>query len=61
MRRPGADLEEKHEPPGTLSANAEPNAKEKRNEVRLLLTNAAIEKPPFAFTNRLAQEQSGSS
>jgi hypothetical protein len=49
MRRPGADLEEKHEPPGTLSANAEPNAKEKRNEVRLLLTNAAIEKLPFPF------------
>jgi hypothetical protein len=33
MRRPRADLEEKHEPPGTLSANAEPNAGEKRNEV----------------------------
>src|SRR5271167_574187 len=47
MRRPGADLEEKHEPPGTLSGKAEPNAKEKRNEVRLLLTDAAIEKPPF--------------
>jgi hypothetical protein len=29
MRRPSADLEEKREPPGTLSANAEPRAGEK--------------------------------
>ncbi len=50
---PSADLAEKNEPPGTLSAKAEPNAKEKRNEVRLLLTNAAIEKRTWPTPTRL--------
>ena len=33
MGRPHDDLEETHEPPGALTANAELNAEEKRNEV----------------------------
>ncbi len=44
MRRPGADLEEKHEPLGRHLPTPPQTREKKRNEVRLLLTNAAIEK-----------------
>src|SRR5271169_3556175 len=47
MRRPGADLEEKHEPLGRHLPTAVQTQEKKRNEVRLLLTNAAIEKRTF--------------
>ena len=47
MRRSGADLEEKHEPLGRHLPTPPQTREKKRNEVRLLLTNAAIEKPSF--------------
>ena len=47
MRRPGADLEEKHEPLGRHLPTPPQTREKKRNEVRLLLTNAAIEKRTF--------------
>jgi hypothetical protein len=57
MRRPGADLEEKHEPLGLHLPTPVQTQEKKRNEVRLLLTSAAIEKRSFtAFTHRILRE-----
>ena len=47
MRRLYADLGEKHEPRGTISADPEPSIGGRHYEVKLTLTNAAIEKRTF--------------
>jgi hypothetical protein len=53
MRRPHADLEEKQEPSGTMSACPEPSMGEMLNETKMSLTNAAIEKRTFAMVRKL--------